>query len=436
MDEGHQQRSRRRLTATVTDLTVERQRALLVGLVTRDRSIDEAEASMRELERLTDTAGSDPVETVIQRRDAPDPAYFIGSGKARELASLGTALDIDLVVFDNPLTPAQQRNLQDLFEVDVVDREALILDIFAQHATSKAGMLQVELALLRYRLPRLRGKGTELSRLGGGIGTRGPGESQLETDRRRIQERITKLDRDLADLARSRATQRKQRSRTHLPMLSLVGYTNAGKSTLLNSLTGAGVLVEDQLFSTLDSTVRKLQLPGGQEVLVSDTVGFVRNLPHQLVEAFRSTLEEARDADLLLHIVDGTEATAERQIAAVREVLEEIDAAGATELLVLNKQDIADPVVYERLRMLHPDAVPISAADGSGLEHLLEAIVKALAATSTEVTLLVPYDRGDVVAAVHRRGEVAATSHVSAGTQLTVFLPNDAVGEFRDFIAP
>ncbi len=435
MDEGHQQRRRRRLTATVTDLAVERQRALLIGLVTGDRDLDEADASMRELERLTDTAGSDPVESVIQRRDAPDPAYFIGSGKARELASLGTALDIDLVVFDNPLTPAQQRNLQELFEVDVVDREALILDIFAQHATSKAGMLQVELALLRYRLPRLRGKGTELSRLGGGIGTRGPGESQLETDRRRIQERITKLERDLAGLAKSRATQRKQRNRTHLPLLSLVGYTNAGKSTLLNTLTGAGVLVEDQLFSTLDSTVRRLSLPGGQEALVSDTVGFVRHLPHQLVEAFRSTLDEARNADLLLHVVDGTEPTAERQITAVREVLEDIDAGGATELLVLNKRDVAEPVVYDRLRMLHPDAVPISAATGEGIDDLLEAIVKALAATSVEVTLLVPYERGDVVAAVHRRGEVVATDHAQNGTVLTAFLPHDAVGEFSDFLS-
>ncbi len=435
MTDEHISRGGRRLTASVTDLDVVRQRALLVGVALPRDDLDVAEASLDELALLTDTAGSDPVESILQRRRAYDPATLIGSGLVRQLKAEVAALDVDVVVFDNDLTPAQQRNLQQAFEVDVVDRVALILDIFAQHATSREGMLQVELAQLRYRLPRLRGRGVELSRLGGGIGTRGPGETKLETDRRRIQSRIAKLEGQLVEVAKSRDTQRKSRRKSRIPTIAIVGYTNAGKSTLLNALTGAGVLVEDRLFSTLDSTVRRLELPGGQRVLASDTVGFVRRLPHQLVEAFRSTLEEATDADLLIHIVDGSAPDAEAQIGAVREVLEEIGAGGIPELLVLNKLDVADGQSFGRLRLLHPDAVAISAATGDGFDELLSAVVKALAATTTKVDVLVPYDRGDLVAALHRAGEVLATDHSPEGTLVTARLPHDEVAAFADYVA-
>ncbi len=425
---GHVARSRRRLTATVTDLEVQRQRAYLVGVAIKGADLAEADRSLEELALLTDTAGSEPVESLLQRREAYDPATLIGKGKAEELKSEVAALDVDLVVFDNDLTPAQQRNLQQIFEVDVVDRVALILDIFAQHATSRAGMLQVELAQLRYQLPRLRGKGKEMSRLGarGGsrIGTRGPGETQLETDRRRILDRIAKLERELKQVAGTMATERKSRRRARLPTLALVGYTNAGKSTLLNHLTGAGVLVEDRLFSTLDSTVRRLELPGGQQVLLSDTVGFVRRLPHQLVESFRSTLAETLEADLLLHVVDAADPHAETEIAAVHEVLAEIGAGDVEELLALNKVDIADPNLLNRLRLLHPEAVAISAATGDGVADLLAAVGKVLAARTTEVDVVVPYERGDLVAAMHRRGEVLTTEHQADGTRVRARLPH------------
>src|SRR5262249_31016094 len=296
-------------------------------------------------------------ELVLQRRDLPDPATYIGSGKARELQELADALDIDLVVFDDELTPAQQRNLERLFNVDVVDRVALILDIFAQHARSQEGMVQVELAQLRYRLPRLRGRGNQPSQQGAGSGTRGPGETQLEVDRRRILSRVAKLERELDRLAKNRATQRKSRKRSARSTVALVGYTNAGKSTLLNRLTDADVLVEDRLFSTLDPTTRQLRLPGGETVLASDTVGFVQRLPHQLVESFQSTLEEVVDADLLLHVVDAGSPDAEHQIEAVRSVLREIGAGSVPELLVLNKVDIAPDDNLKTLRAAHPDAV-------------------------------------------------------------------------------
>ncbi|HUI48571.1 MAG TPA: GTPase HflX, partial [Acidimicrobiia bacterium] len=295
LSRAHQSRQRRRLTATEIDLGRVRQRALLVGTTFGTHSVEEAEASLEELALLADTAGAEPVFAELQRRRTPDPATYIGKGKVDELQAVAQALDIDVVIFDDELTPAQQRNLERLFAVDVVDRVALILDIFAQHATSQDGAVQVELAQLRYRLPRLRGRGLQLSQQGGGIGTRGPGETQLEVDRRRLLRRIQRLERALADLGATRATQRKARRRRDLPTVALVGYTNAGKSTLLNRLTDAGVLVENQLFSTLDPTTRRLRLPGGEVVLLSDTVGFVRRLPHQLVDAFRSTLEEVVD---------------------------------------------------------------------------------------------------------------------------------------------
>ncbi|MGD2050912.1 MAG: GTPase HflX, partial [Acidimicrobiia bacterium] len=379
------------------------------------------------------TAGSEPIEAQLVRRPHPDPATFIGRGKAQELASEIKALDIDVAVFDNELSPAQQRNLQRLFQCDVVDRVALILDIFAQHATSREGMLQVELAQYRYRLPRLRGRGVEMSRLGGGIGTRGPGETQLETDRRRILDRIRKLERSISDLGRSRATRSKARRRSHLPLVALIGYTNAGKSTLFNALTGATVLVENQLFATLDSTVRKVELPANTTALMSDTVGFVRRLPHELVEAFRSTLEEVNQADLLLHVVDGADENPDRQIESVRQVLTEIGAAAIPELIVVNKSDIADPVAVERLVRLHPGSVAIAATRGDGIAALGEAAAGALSARVVEADFTIPYDRGDAVAALHRIGDVLDERHLDHATALRVRLPRQDLHAFTDF---
>ena len=426
-------RQRRRLTATVTDIEVVRQKAFLIGLARHSTDVPEAEVSLHELAMLTDTAGSDPVGAELVRRGRPDPATFIGSGKAAELAAETESLDVDVVVFDNDLSPAQQRNLQRIFECDVVDRVALILDIFAQHATSREGMLQVELAQHRYRLPRLRGRGVELSRLGGGIGTRGPGETQLETDRRRILGRISKLEGQLKDLSRSRDTKSKARRRARIPLVSLVGYTNAGKSTLFNALTNANALVEDQLFATVDSTVRRLELTGGREVLASDTVGFVRRLPHQLVEAFRSTLEEVGEADLLIHVVDAADEDPDRQIAAVREVLNDIGAGSIPELLVINKCDIADEPAIRRLTRLQGRTVAVSALTGAGLDDLQEAIVDALAQQTVEVELVVPLARGDVLAAVHRAGEVIDEDHAEDGTRVKVRLQEEDLQRFDDW---
>ncbi len=420
---SHVARSRRRLTASVTDLDVVRQRALLIGMVHDGSALTEGDRSLEELELLTDTAGSDPVEAVLVRRDRPDPATFIGKGKLSELVAESHMLDIDVVVFDNELSPAQQRNLQQAFQCDVVDRVALILDIFAQHAHTHEGRLQVELAQHRYRLPRLRGKGVELSRLGAGIGTRGPGETKLETDRRRILERVSKIERELKEAARSADTRAKSRKRSGLPVAAIVGYTNAGKSTLFNRLTEADVLVEDRLFATLGSTVRKLDLPDGHRALMSDTVGFVRRLPHELVEAFRSTLEEAADADLHVHVVDASDPDPDGQIAAVREVLNEIDAADVPEILIFNKIDIAEPAVVRRLLTVYEGSVATSALTGANIEDVTAAIVEGLDAVTVKATLLIPYDRGDVVAAVHEAGEVLDEQHGEEGTEVTVRLP-------------
>jgi GTP-binding protein HflX len=427
-------RQRRRLTATEVDLEVLRQRALLVGTGAGTRNLDDAEASLAELALLADTAGADPVESVLQRRDSPDPATYIGKGKADELRGLADALDVDVVIFDDELSPAQQRNLEKLFGRDVVDRVALILDIFAQHAHSQEGMVQVELAQLRYRLPRLRGRGLALSQQGAGIGTRGPGETQLEVDRRRILRRVSKLERDLRKLAATRATQRKARRRRALPTVALVGYTNAGKSTLLNRMTQAGVLVEDRLFSTLDPTTRRLSLPGGEVVLLSDTVGFVRRLPHQLVEAFRSTLEEVADADLLVHVVDASSPDADAQIAAVREVLREIGAGEVPELVALNKVDATDPDALTPLVAAHEGAVAVSAVTGEGVDKLLEAVAGRLRSLARIVELSVPYERGDVIAALHRDGEVLVEVHESDATRLRARLPDAELGRFREFV--
>ena len=422
-------RDRRRLTATVTDVTVERQRALIVAL---DDGKDPAgvEISLDEIERLVDTAGSETVERAVQRRPKPDPATYLGKGKADELAAVGRALDIDLVVVDGELTPVQQRNLQEVFGTDVVDRVALILDIFALHATSRAGRAQVELAMLHYRLPRLRGKGIEMSRLGGGIGTRGPGETRLETDRRRVLRRISQLDRELEGLEIVRATQRKARRRSEMPSVALVGYTNAGKSSLLNRLTDAGVLVEDRLFSTLDATVRRLELPTGREIVVSDTVGFVRDLPHALVDAFHSTLEETVGSDLLVHVVDAAADDPERQITAVRSTLQDLEAHEIPELMVLNKIDVASPVAVDRLLARHPGAVPVAATTGTGIDLLLESLDAALSADRVDVEVLIPFDRGDLVDLIHRVGDVLSEEHEPGGTRVKARVPRKHAGAF------
>ncbi len=427
-------RGRRRLTATEVDFGVVTQRALLVATGVGTRSLSEAEASLSELGLLTDTAGAEPVESVLQRRDRPDPATYIGSGKADELRSLADALDVDVVVFDDELTPAQQRNLEKKFGRDVVDRVALILDIFAQHARSQEGMLQVELAQLRYRLPRLRGRGVELSQQAGGIGTRGPGETQLEVDRRRIQRRVHKLEAELDRLAKTRATQRKARRRRELPTVSLVGYTNAGKSTLLNRLTRGDALVENRLFSTLDPTTRRLHLAGGEIALLSDTVGFVRRLPHELIQAFKSTLEEVAQVDMLLHVVDGSAADAEEQIVAVRSVLREIGAADRPEQLVVNKVDVADPAVVDDLLAAHDGAVAASAVTGEGVEKLEAVVAGRLRALNPVVELAVPFERGDVIAALHRDGDVLVEVHGERETRVRARIPNADVNRFREFV--
>ena len=426
-------RGRRRLTASEIDFEVERQRALLVGTGAGAATGHEAEASLVELGLLCDTAGADPVDSVLQRRDRPDPATYVGSGKAEELRVLADESDVDVVVFDDELTPAQQRNLEKLLGRDVVDRVALILDIFAQHATSQEGMVQVELAQLRYRLPRLRGRGMELSQQAGGIGTRGPGETQLEVDRRRLQRRITKLEHDLVRLAQTRATQRKARRRRALPAVALVGYTNAGKSTLLNRLTASDALVEDRLFSTLDPTTRRMVLPGGEVVVCSDTVGFVRRLPHQLVEAFRSTLEEVVEADLLVHVVDGTAPDAQAQVRAVREVLREIGAREVPEFLAVNKVDMADPDWIDEV-LAGESGVAVSARTGEGIDKLIEAIGARLRALAAVVELVVPYDRGDVLAALHRDGEVLVEVHADQGTRVRARLADAQQARFREYV--
>ncbi|MGH2545632.1 MAG: GTPase HflX [Actinomycetota bacterium] len=395
--------------------------AVLAGI---DRRGDEA--SLDELAALADTAGAEVVGRLVQRRDEPDPTTFIGRGKLDELHAMIHAAGARLVVFDDELTPAQLRNLEERLKVKVVDRTALILDIFALHAASREGKAQVELAQLNYLLPRLRGWGEAMSRMGGGIGTRrGPGETKMEVDRRRIRRRISKLRGDIADLATTRSVKRAGRERSGVAQVALVGYTNAGKSTLMNALTGAGVLVADQLFATLDPTVRRLRLPGGRSATLSDTVGFVRKLPHDLVEAFRSTLEEVALASLILHVADASAEDVEEQVAAVRDVLAEIGAGGIPEVLVLNKMDLLSDVDRARAGRRHPEGVPVSALRGEGLELLLEQVEAAIPRLPIEVELLVPYERQDVVARLYREAEVLAADPDTSGTSVRARVRED-----------
>ncbi len=404
-----------------------REKIVLVGMTTPPDTAEDTEASMDELELLVDTAGADTAARVVQQRAAPDPKYYIGKGKAEELREVALATDCDTVVFDDELTPAQQFNLEKLLGRTAIDRTAVILDIFAQNASSLEGKAQVQLAQYRYRLPRLRGSGARLSQQAGGIGTRrGPGETQFEIDRRRIQRNITHLERQLRDVRRQRDTKHKARHRSRIPQVALVGYTNAGKSTLLNHLTDAGVLVEDRLFATLDPTTRRLELPGGSALLLTDTVGFVRKLPHQVVEAFKATLELVAEADIVVHLVDATAADPLGQIDAVRVVLEEIGAGAIPEILAFNK---ADQGPAETLAAAHPGSVAISARSGTGMEDLLRAVADRLHAGDQTVELLVPFDRGDVLAAAHRLGEVLVEEPGEGGILVRARL--DAEGRSR-----
>ncbi|MGH9076627.1 MAG: GTPase HflX [Acidimicrobiales bacterium] len=410
-----------------------REKIVLVGVSVAPETEEETRRHLDELALLVGTAGADEAARVVQRRERPDPATYVGKGKAEELRALCLEVDGDTVVFDDELSPAQSRNLERILGRTAIDRSAVILDIFAQNARSQEGKAQVELAQLRYRLPRLRGRGLALSQQGGGIGTRGPGETQLEVDRRRLLRRMTKLEGDLKTLTSQRRLQRKSRRRGRLATVSLVGYTNAGKSTLLNRLTDAGVLVEDRLFATLDPRTRRLALPGGETVLLSDTVGFVRKLPHQLVEAFRSTLEVVNESDLLVHLVDSTSPDPEGQIDAVRTVLAEIGADTVPELLVFNKADATGQARW--LVDRHQAAVALSALCGDGVEGLLQAMGDRLRAGVPVVELVVPYERADVVAALHREGEVLVEAAEEAGTRMRVRLEASGALRFAEFAA-
>jgi GTPase len=414
------------------------ERVVLAGVWTTG-TVNEAERSLRELALLAETAGSEVLDGVIQRRDAPDPATYLGSGKAAELRQIVVATEADTVICDGELTPGQLRKLEEIVKVKVVDRTWLILDIFAQHAKSREGKAQVSLAQMQYLLPRLRGWGESLSRqaggraggASGGVGTRGPGETKIETDRRRIRASMSKLRRELKEMEKSRKTQRSSRRSSGIPSVAIAGYTNAGKSSLLNQLTNAGVLVEDALFATLDPTVRKATTPSGRELTFTDTVGFVRHLPHQLIEAFRSTLEEVKDADLIVHVVDGSDEDPTGQINAVREVLNEIGAHDVPEMIVINKADIADIHDLTALSRNEPDSLIVSAKTGLGIAELITAIEERLPHPFVSVDVLIPFTRGDLISRVHRQGEVISVEHSENGTHLIALAPLELATELE-----
>lgn len=410
-----------------------RERIVVVGVSFPPHDELAMEESLDELELLVDTAGADVVGRIVQRRDHPDPATYVGKGKVDEIRQLAEATDCDTVVFDDELTHAQQFNLEKRLGRTAIDRTAVILDIFAQNAHSQAGKAQVQLALFRYRLPRIRGSGMSMSQQAGGIGTRrGPGETKLEIDRRRITRMIHKLEADLRQIAHHRDTQRKARGRSGIRHVVIVGYTNAGKSTLLNRLTEAGVLVEDRLFATLDATTRRLHLPGGESVLVTDTVGFVKKLPHQLVEAFASTLDVVNEGDLLVHVVDASATDPEGQIHAVREVIREIGGDSVPELLVFNKADLTDEAA--RLASTHPGSTFISAGTGDGVDELLLRIGDRLRSLVPTVEMFIPYERSDLIAAVHRSGEVITETARDDGMNMSVRISDHELARFKDFL--
>ena len=446
LEERHSLRRVAGLSTELTDITeveyrqLRLERVVLVGVWT-EGSVEDAENSLTELAALAETAGSQVLEGLIQRRSRPDTATFIGRGKVDELRDAVVATGADTVICDGELSPSQLRNLEQQTKVKVVDRTALILDIFAQHAKSKEGKAQVELAQLQYFLPRLRGWGESLSRqgggagggAGGGVGTRGPGETKLETDRRRINQRIAKLRREIKAMRTVRRTKRSRRSTSGTPSVAIAGYTNAGKSSLLNRLTSAGVLVENALFATLDPTTRRTAAEDGRVYSLSDTVGFVRHLPHQIVEAFRSTLEEVSYADLVVHVVDGAHPDPEGQVSAVREVLAEVSADAIPELLVINKVDAADEETILRLKRTWPDAVFVSARSGQGIAELHQAIAERLPKPAVDLRVLLPYDRGDLVARIHRTGQVLHTLHVEEGTEMRIRVDERLASELESY---
>ena len=393
------------------------EKVVLVGVWT-EGTIQDAENSLKELSALAETAGSEVLDGLIQRRDRPDPATFIGSGKVAELKQSVAATGADTVVFDGELSPAQLRNLESKVKVKVIDRTALILDIFAQHAKSREGKAQVELAQMTYLLPRLRGWGDSLSRQAGGIGGRGPGETKIETDRRRINDKMAKLRREIKEMKTSRDTKRQERRRNNIPSVSIAGYTNAGKSSLMNRLTNAGVLVENALFATLDPTVRKSTTADGRIYTLSDTVGFVRHLPHQLIEAFKSTLEEVSESDLIVHVVDGSHPDPTEQIRAVREVINEIGGGDILEIIAINKADITPPETLMKLLRLVPNSFAFSARTGFGIETLVKAIETALPRPRVEINAVIPFSRGDLVSAIHERGEIISEDYLPEGTAI------------------
>jgi GTP-binding protein HflX len=445
LEERHALRRVAGLSTELSDITeveyrqLRLERVVLVGVWTEGTATD-AENSLIELAALAETAGSQVLDGLIQRRGRPDPSTYIGRGKVAELRDVVVATGADTVICDGELSPSQLRKLEGDVKVKVIDRTALILDIFAQHAKSKEGKAQVELAQLQYLLPRLRGWGEAMSRQAGGsasgnggVGLRGPGETKLETDRRRIRTRISRLKREIAGMATIRDTKRAGRRQRHIPSIAVAGYTNAGKSSLTNRLTGAGLLVENALFATLDTTTRRARAADGRIYTLSDTVGFVRHLPHQLVEAFRSTLEEVADADLILHVVDASHPDPEEQVRAVREVLAEVGADKVPELLVVNKTDAADEETLLRLKRAWPGAILVSARSGAGIADLRTAIEDRLPWPAVEVHACVPYDRGDLVARVHSTGEVLGTEHTSDGTVVRVRVDEALAAELAPY---
>ncbi|MDQ0869782.1 GTP-binding protein HflX [Arthrobacter sp. V1I9] len=419
------------------------ERVVLAGIWS-EGTLADAENSLRELAALAETAGSEVLDGLVQRRDKPDPGTFLGSGKALELKDIVMSTGADTVVVDAELAPSQRRGLEDIVKVKVIDRTGLILDIFAQHAKSREGKAQVELAQLEYLLPRLRGWGESMSRQAGGqvggaaagMGSRGPGETKIELDRRRIRTRMAKLRREIAAMKPARETKRANRRRNEVPSVAIAGYTNAGKSSLLNRLTDAGVLVENALFATLDPTVRKAETADGLGYTLADTVGFVRSLPTQLVEAFRSTLEEVADSDLILHVVDASHPDPEGQITAVRKVFSEVDARKVPEIIVLNKADAADPFVVERLKQREPRHVVVSARTGEGIPELLKAISESIPRPSVKLELLIPYDRGDLMSKLHDSdAEIISVDHDEAGTRAVVKVREGLAAELEPFVS-
>jgi GTP-binding protein HflX len=415
------------------------ERVVLIGIYTQGNVVD-ADNSLRELSALAETAGAVVLDGLLQRRANPDPSTYFGKGKAQELAAVVAATGADTVIADTELAPSQRRALEDIVKVKVIDRTAVILDIFSQHAKSREGKAQVELAQLEYLLPRLRGWGESLSRqaggqvgAGNGMGSRGPGETKIELDRRRIHTRMSKLRKQIKNFAPAREAKRANRNRFEVPSVAIAGYTNAGKSSLLNRITRAGVLVENALFATLDATVRKSVTDDGRPYTFTDTVGFVRNLPHQLVEAFRSTLEEVADSDIIVHVVDASHSDPGSQLATVRDVIGEVDARDIPEIVVFNKSDLVSEDDRLLLRALDPRAIFVSARTGEGVDELRGRIAELLPSPSVLVELLIPYDRGDVVAGLHDRGRIVSTEYLEAGTHVTAMVkPADeaALAEF------